>query len=148
MLVIRFARRGRNKQAFFHLVVAEKKNAVQKKITEKLGFLNPHAEGGKGEFVFDAEKLKKYITNGAQLSQRVARELSKAGVKEAGKFIKARPTKPKKDVVKTPEKEEAPVADSEDTVKDDDSANNAETPSDDENTVKDATSTEEAPKGE
>ncbi len=149
MLVIRFARRGRNKQAFFHLVVAEKAKAVQKKIIEKLGFLNPHSEGGKGEFVFDAKKVNEYIANGAQLSQRAARELSKAGVKEAGKFVKARPTKPKKEVVKKPEpvKEEVSVPESEDSVKDEPSTESVETPSDG-NTEKNDSPTEELPKGE
>jgi len=102
MLTIRLARRGRKKFAFFDLVVAEKTRAVQKKFIAKLGYLNPHTNKGEGEFVFDAEAVTKYIKNGAQLSQRVARELVKAGIKDAEKFIKVRPTKPKKE---TPKKE-------------------------------------------
>jgi small subunit ribosomal protein S16 len=147
MLVIRFARRGRNKQAFFHLVVAEKARAVQKKIISKLGFLNPHSEGGKGEFIFDKEKVMKYITNGAQLSERAARMLSKAGVKEAGKFVKARPSKPRKEVEKSPEKEETSSNDSSDSVKEEISANNAESVSEGK-TEKNDIPTEETPKGE
>lgn len=97
MLIIRFARIGRKKQAFFKLVVAEKARAVQKKSIAQLGYFNPHADGGKGEFVFDQEKVETYIKNGAQLSQTVARMLVKHGVKAAGKFVKARATKPKKE---------------------------------------------------
>lgn len=97
MLIIRFARRGRKKQAFFHLLVAEKSQAVQKKYIEKIGYMNPLSDGGKGEFVFDAEKVKKYISNGAQLSQSVARLLTKNGVNEAEKFVEKRVTKPKKE---------------------------------------------------
>jgi len=92
MLVIRFARRGRKGSAFFHLVAAEKSRAVQKKFIEKLGYFNPHLNGGVGEFVFDSEAIKKYIDNGAQLSQSAARKLVKAGFEPAGKFVKQRHT--------------------------------------------------------
>jgi small subunit ribosomal protein S16 len=104
MLVIRFARFGRKKSAFFKLVVAEKARAAQKKPVAELGWFNPHAEGGKGEFKFDAEAVKKYITNGAQVSQTAARKLVKEGIKEAGKFIEQRATKPKKEAPKVEEK--------------------------------------------
>ena len=109
MLVIRFARFGRKKSAFFKLVVAEKARAVQKKPVAELGWFNPHTDGGKGEFKFDAEAVKKYIANGAQVSQAVARKLVKEGIKEAGKFIKQRATKPKKEAPKEEPKEEAPA---------------------------------------
>jgi small subunit ribosomal protein S16 len=106
MLVIRFARFGRNKNAFFKLVVAEKARAAQKKPVAELGWFNPHADSGKGEFKVDAEAVKKYITNGAQVSQTVARKLVKEGIKEAGKFIEQRTTKPKKEKVVEPKEEE------------------------------------------
>ncbi len=110
MLVIRLARRGRKKIPFYDLVVAEKSQAVQKKIVEKLGYYNPLAKGGEGELVFDAEKLKKYIGNGAHPSQTVARLLVKNGVKEVGKFIEERKTKPKKEKKVEEKKEETPPA--------------------------------------
>ncbi len=106
MLVIRFARRGRKKQAFFELVAAEKSRAVKKKSVARLGYFNPHTSEGKGEFVFNAELVKKHIGNGAQVSPTVARLLVKNGVTEASKFVVARPTKPKKETPK-PEESEA-----------------------------------------
>ncbi len=110
MLVIRFARFGRNKQAFFRLVAAEKSAPVKKKFIEKLGYHNPHANGGEGEFTFEAEKIKAYIKNGAQLSQTAARLLTKSGLKEAGAFIKQRASKPKKEAPKPePVEEVAPA---------------------------------------
>lgn len=119
MLTIRFARVGRKKQAFFKLVVADKQKAVQKKFVEKLGFYNPHTNGGEGEFVFEADRVKHFIKNGAQMSQTAARRLAKAGIKEAEKFIEQRVTKPKKEEVKeeqpaeevaeTPEEEATPA---------------------------------------
>ena len=104
MLTLRFVRRGRKKFAFFDLVVAEKARAVQKKFIDKLGYYNPHTN--KGEVVFDADLVKKYIAQGAQMSQRVARELVKNGVSEAEKFIEKRATKPKKEAPKPEEPEE------------------------------------------
>lgn len=100
MLIIRFARFGRKKQAFFHLVVAEKSNAVKKKSVARLGTYNPHTESGKGTFEFDKESIEKYIANGAGVSQSAARLLVKHGVEVAGKFVKKRPTKPKKEAPK------------------------------------------------
>jgi small subunit ribosomal protein S16 len=109
MLTIRFTRVGRKKQAFFHLVAAEKSKAVQKKYVEKLGYYNPHSENGKGQFEFDKDRILHFVKNGAQMSQTVARMLSKAGVKEAGKFIEQRVTKPKKEEPKPEPTEEAPT---------------------------------------
>ena len=109
MLMIRFARHGRKSQAFFHLVVAEKKRAANKKIVQKLGSFNPHAEGGKGEIVFDKAAVEKYLQNGAQVSQSAARILAKNGVKSCEKFILTRASKPKKEA---PKKEEVPPAES------------------------------------
>ncbi len=100
MLVIRLARRGRKKQAFYDLVVAEKSRAVQKRYIAKLGYYNPLTESGKGELVMEKELVEKYIANGAQPSQTVARLLVKNGIKLAEKFIKKRDTKPKKEAPK------------------------------------------------
>lgn len=105
MLKIRLARRGRKKQVFYDIVVAEKARAVQKKYVTKLGYYNPLTENGKGEIVVDSELTQKYIKNGAEVSQTLARLLVKQGIKEAGKFIKERISKPKK--TEAPKAEEA-----------------------------------------
>jgi len=109
MLVIRFARRGRSNRPFYDIVVAEKSRPVQKKFVTKLGYFNPLADNGAGELVYDKDMTKKYIGNGAQCSQAVARLLTKDGLKEAGKFIKARASKPKKEEPKPEPVEEAPA---------------------------------------
>lgn len=110
MLVLRFVRTGRKNQAFFKLVAAEKSRAVQKKFIAELGYFNPHTDEGKGEFVFDKDAIVKYLSNGAQPSQTVARKLASEGIKEAEKFIAKRPTKPKKEAPKEePKAEEAPA---------------------------------------
>jgi len=109
MLIIRLARRGRKKQAFFELVVAEKTQAVKKKFIEKLGTFNPLTNKGEGLFQFNQEAVEKYIKNGAQISQSAARLLAKNGCKLAEKFVEKRVTKPKKEAPKPEPKEEAPA---------------------------------------
>ena len=96
MLVIRLARRGRKKQAFFDLVVAEKSKSATKKFIVKLGYFNPLSNEGAGQLSFDQLAVDKYLLNGAQPSQTVARLLAKNGLKSADKFIHKRTTKPKK----------------------------------------------------
>lgn len=129
MLIIRLARHGRKKTPFYHLVVAEKARAVQKKYIARIGHYNPLANEGKGELEFDQEKVEFYIKNGAQMSQTAARLLSKAGCKAAGEFIVARASKPKKEepkpeVEETPEpaKEEAPAEENPEEAKADEPA--------------------------
>lgn len=118
MLKIRLARRGRKKQAFYDVVVAEKARAVQKKYIAKLGYYNPLTKAGEGELVIDKELVIKYIKNGAQVSQTAARLLVKNGIKEAGKFVAQRVTKPKKEVAKPEPKEEPAKEVVEEAVKD------------------------------
>ncbi len=110
MLIIRFARRGRRNRAFYDLVVAEKARAVQKKYVEKLGYFDPHTDGGAGKFEYDIDAVKKYIGNGAQMSDSVAKKLTKAGVKEAEKFVLRRASKPPKPVEAPEPKAEELVA--------------------------------------
>lgn len=109
MLTLRFARHGRKKQAFFKIVAAEKARAVQKKCIAELGFYDPLANEGKGICKVDISAVKKYIKNGAQISQSLARLLVKNGVNEAEKFIETRLTKPKKETP-TPEPKDSEVS--------------------------------------
>ena len=93
--MIRFFRIGRNKTAFFHLVVAEKSKAVQKQYIEKFGYYDPHANKGEGKLEINKERILHFLKNGAKMSQTVARILAKKGISEAEKFIEKRPTKTK-----------------------------------------------------
>lgn len=107
MLIIRLARRGRTNSPFYDIVVAEKSRPVQKKFVTKLGYYNPLADKGAGELVYDKDLTVKYIQNGAQMSQATARLLTKDGLKEAGKFVVARVSKPKKEAPKPDVSDEA-----------------------------------------
>ncbi|HEY5713918.1 MAG TPA: 30S ribosomal protein S16 [Candidatus Gracilibacteria bacterium] len=128
MLVIRLARHGRKKIAFYHLVVAEKSQPVKKKFIAKLGYYDPLANEGKGSLVFDEALAEKYIDNGAQVSQTAARLLTKSGFKKAGKFVQARVSKPKKEAPKpeVKEEEETPIENQEKTSKNTEDENKTE----------------------
>lgn len=77
MLVIRLARTGKKKQAFFRIVVADKRRAVGAKFVEILGNYNPHAK----KLELNQERLNEYMKNGAQPSNTLAKILKKEGFK-------------------------------------------------------------------
>lgn len=76
MVVIRLARVGRHKYAVYRIVAADKKRAATGKFLEVLGTYNPHTK----EITLNKESVEKYMSNGAQASDRVLRLLQKEGV--------------------------------------------------------------------
>lgn len=94
MLVIRLQRAGRKKLPFYRVVVAEKSSPVKGKFLERVGHYNPLSNPK--ELVLEQDRVKHWITSGAQPSQTVARLLAKEGIKEVEKFIKDIPSKPSK----------------------------------------------------
>ena len=71
MVVIRLARRGSKKRPFYHVVVADKRAAVQGKFIEKIGYFNPIAEGKEDRLILDIESTNAWIAKGAAPSPRV-----------------------------------------------------------------------------
>lgn len=100
MLVIRFARTGKKKQAYFRIVVAESKRAVGAKFVEILGNYNPHDK----KLTVDSERLAFYLKNGAQPSNSVAKLFTKEKI-ELPKWVKITEKKraPKKEPEVKPE---------------------------------------------
>ena len=72
MVVIRLARGGAKKRPFYHLVVADSRNALGGRFVERLGYFNPIAKGGEKRFAFDQERVNYWLSVGAQPSERVA----------------------------------------------------------------------------
>ncbi len=68
MLKIRLARAWKKDRAFFRVVLTEHTAAAKHGYKEVLGFYNPFTKEFK---LKDLEKVKKYISNGAQFSPRV-----------------------------------------------------------------------------
>jgi small subunit ribosomal protein S16 len=78
MLAIRMQRTGRSGHAQFRVVVQDSRfNPKSGRVVEYLGSYNPHTKTS----ILNGEKISKYLENGAQPSERVARILQKEGIK-------------------------------------------------------------------
>ncbi len=71
MVVIRLARGGSKKRPFYHIHVADRRNARDGRFVEKLGFFNPGAKGGEERLRIDMERVDYWVRQGAQPSERV-----------------------------------------------------------------------------
>ena len=78
MLKIRLRRVGAKKQPAYRVVVAESSAPRDGRFVEIIGHYNPLTNPS--TIVIDAEKARKWLRNGAQPTERVARLLSAVGV--------------------------------------------------------------------
>ena len=82
-LSIRLSRGGSKKRPYYRIVVADARSPRDGKFIEKLGNYNPLlAKDDEKRIVLDAERAKHWLAMGAQPTDRVARFLDAAGVKE------------------------------------------------------------------
>ena len=80
-IVIRMARAGTKKRPFYHIVVADSRSPRDGRFIERLGYFNPLLPKDKTERLrLDLDKVKAWMTKGAQPSDRVMRFLDAAGV--------------------------------------------------------------------
>ena len=97
MLKIRMSRSGSKNRPYYHIVVAESRAPRDGKFLEKLGTYNPLlAKDNVDRVKLNGERIKHWLSKGAQVSDRVAIFLGKAGVAPAP----ARKNNPKKGVPK------------------------------------------------
>ena len=80
MVVIRLALGGSKKRPFYHIVVADKRNARGGRYIERLGFFNPVAKGNAVRFELNSERLEHWVALGAQMSDRVRSIVAKEKV--------------------------------------------------------------------
>ena len=80
---IRLTRVGATKQPTYRLVVADGRSARDSRSIETIGHYNPRTEPI--ELKIDAERAKKWLSQGAQPSETVARLFRSAGILPAGK---------------------------------------------------------------
>ena len=82
-VAIRLARGGSKKRPYYRIVVADSSNARDGRFIEKVGTYNPLlAKDSPDRVKLDAERVSHWLKVGAQPSDRVARFLDAAGLKE------------------------------------------------------------------
>ncbi|MBB3983011.1 small subunit ribosomal protein S16 [Sphingobium fontiphilum] len=80
---IRLSRGGSKKRPYYRIVVADSRAPRDGKFIERIGSYNPLlAKGDEKRVVLDTERAKYWVAAGAQPTDRVARFLDAAGVKE------------------------------------------------------------------
>lgn len=98
MLAIRLQRTGRAGHAQFRLIVQDSRyNPSSGRVVALVGHYDPHSK----KLVFKGDELSKFLDNGAQPSDRVAKLLKKEGVKLPN-WVKLDPDK--KRAIKNPDK--------------------------------------------
>jgi len=80
---IRLTRVGATKQPTYRVVVADSRNARDGRSLETIGHYNPRSEPV--EVSIDAERARKWLSQGAQPSDTVARLFRNAGILPAAK---------------------------------------------------------------
>lgn len=83
MVTIRLARGGSKKRPFYHVHVTDSRNARNGRYIERLGFFNPIARGQEERIRIDTARIEHWVSNGAQISERVQKLLKDASVSEA-----------------------------------------------------------------
>lgn len=85
MVVIRLARVGSKKRPFYHVVAIDSRHARNSgNYIERLGYFNPVARGGETRLSLDQERIKHWIGQGAQPSDRVSSLVAEDGKIAAG----------------------------------------------------------------
>lgn len=79
MVVIRLARGGSKKSPFYNVVVADSRNRRDGRFIERVGFYNPTVKDGQEGLRLASERISYWQSNGAQLSDTVARLVKQAG---------------------------------------------------------------------
>lgn len=91
-LSMRLSRGGSKKRPYYKIVVADARAPRDGKFIERIGSYNPQLPKDSAErMILDAERAKHWLAAGAQPSDRVARFLDLAGVKE--RKVKSNPNK-------------------------------------------------------
>jgi len=76
MVVVRLAKSGAKKNPYYFITVADSRKPRDGAFIERLGFFNPSAKGSEERMRFNVERLDHWISQGAQLSDKV-KELAK-----------------------------------------------------------------------
>ncbi|MBM68667.1 MAG: 30S ribosomal protein S16 [Haliea sp.] len=78
MVTIRLSRGGAKKRPFYHLTVTDSRKSRDGRFIERVGFFNPVARGQEVRLNVDVERVAFWQSQGAQLSDRVAKLVKEA----------------------------------------------------------------------
>ena len=95
-LKLRLARAGSKKRPYYHVVVADARSPRDGRFIEQLGAWNPMLPKDAERVTLNEERIKHWLGQGAQPTDRVLRFLDKAGIvnrPEKTNPIKAQPGK-------------------------------------------------------
>ncbi|PIE20757.1 MAG: 30S ribosomal protein S16 [Neptuniibacter caesariensis] len=82
MVIIRLSRGGAKKRPFYHISVADSRNARDSRFIERVGFFNPTARGQEERLRVALDRVEYWQSKGAQLSDRVAKLIKEAKAAE------------------------------------------------------------------
>lgn len=80
MVKIRLTRGGAKKRPFYHIIVTDQRAARDGRNIERVGYFNPIASGNEKRVELDTERVKHWIGQGAQMTDKV-RNLYKEAAK-------------------------------------------------------------------
>ena len=72
MVKIRLTRGGAKKRPFYHIIVTDSRSARDGRNIERVGYYNPVAQGAEKRVELDVERVKHWVSKGAQLTDKVA----------------------------------------------------------------------------
>ncbi len=77
---MRLTRMGKKKAPFYRIIVADSRSPRDGRFIEQVGYYDPNKEPS--EIKFDEELTKKWLGNGAQPTETVAKLLKIAGIEK------------------------------------------------------------------
>ena len=83
MVTIRLSRTGAKKKAFYHIVAIDSRKKASGRPLERLGYFNPYATGQEVELKIEKERVDYWVSQGAQVSDRVAKLLKESAAAAA-----------------------------------------------------------------
>lgn len=83
MVKIRLTRGGAKKRPFYHIVVTDQRNKRDGRSIERVGYYNPVAQGNEKRVELDTERVKHWVSHGAQLTEKVSALVKEISAKAA-----------------------------------------------------------------
>ncbi len=72
MVKIRLTRGGAKKRPFYHIIVTDSRSARDGRNIERVGYYNPVAAGAEKRVELDTDRVKHWLGQGAQMTDKVA----------------------------------------------------------------------------